>query len=162
MDDCVRGPVSFHRLSFLSSFLSCERSKASHNFVSFSIAKYFFPSLIESLILAESVSFYSESILDCATTTMIPSLAVARVVFKTFCLRGLPPSRTSPPENAFQGVDHRIGSFIANPSHVFSPIFGNHFFKKGKPISTHISRPFCRFLCNGHPMFLPVPHLTRN
>ena len=43
---------------------------------------------------------------------MLPPRVVARVVFHSLCLRGLPPSRTSPSGNAcFKVVDHRIAVF---------------------------------------------------
>ena len=74
---------------------------------------------------------------------MLQSCVGDRVVSPPFCLRGLPPSCTSPSEDAFQGVDHRIVSFIADPSHCSPHTFGNHLMQKGP---THYSRPkFLRF-----------------
>ena len=66
-------------------------------------------------------------------TLMLPSRVVARVVSHPFSLRGLPPPCASPSENAFQGVDHRTGSFIAD--HGSPHTFGNPFTQKGQ---THL------------------------
>ena len=62
-----------------------------------------------------------------------------------FCFRGWPLSCTSPSEDAFQGVDHRIGTFIADPSHGSPHSFGNFFIQEGHAnlypkISGHIAR----------------------
>ena len=61
---------------------------------------------------------------------MLPSGVAARVVFHPFCLRGLPPPCTSLSEDAFQGVDHRVGSGIADPSHGSPHTFRNHLTQK--------------------------------
>ena len=77
-----------------------------------------------------NVSFFHSSNLPYPPTLMLPSRVVARVVSQPFCLRGLSPHCTSPSEDAFQGVDHPIGSFIADPSHGSPHTFGNHFIQK--------------------------------
>ena len=69
------------------------------------------------------------------STLMLPSRVVGCVVFLSICLRGLPPPRTPPSENAFQRVDHCIGSFIADPSRGSPHTFGNHLIQKGE---THL------------------------
>ena len=60
--------------------------------------------------------FHPRRMLDCATLPLVfPSSVVARVLFHPQCLRGLRPFRTSPSENVFRSVDHRIGSFVTFP-----------------------------------------------
>ena len=69
---------------------------------------------------------------------MFPPRVVARIPFHSWCLRGLPPFRTSPPENLLQGIDDCIGPLISDPSHS-SPhacsIISNGM---GDPICIHI------------------------
>ena len=64
-------------------------------------------------------------------------------------LLGVPPSRTSPFIDLFDGINHSIRFFITDPFHGSPHTFCNFFFKKkknkkGKPICIHI------FLANSH------------
>ena len=160
MDDCVRGPlVSFHRLSLYGRELHTIKCESGKFCLFFDRKMFFFLSLMQSFLPAQSVAFFSDATPAVPLPLVLPSRLVARVVSHTFCLRGLPPSRTSPPEKAFQGVDHRIGSIVTDhPTalHILSAITS---YRKGRPICTHISWLCCRFWCKSQPMFLPFSFL---
>ena len=74
---------------------------------------------------------------------MFPSCVVTWIFFHRSCLRGLPPPCTSPSVHAFQGVGHRIGSFITD-LHT----------ERVHPSVPMSSWPCCRLLHDSRPMFL--------
>ena len=100
--------------------------------------------LIQSSLLAQSVAIVSRRFHDCATSHLCfhhvllhrPSLILKLAWIATISF-----------EDAFQGVDHRIRSFIADPSHGSLHIIGNHFIDKWQTrLYPDFSWPFCRFL----------------
>ena len=81
-----------------------------------------------------SLTFYSSSLPyqpSLPPRLVFSSHVVARVLFQSRCLRGLPPFRTSPSENVFQAVDHRIGSLVTDPSHSLPHTIGSHLIQTG-------------------------------
>ena len=89
-------------------------------------------------------------------TLMLPSRVVARVVSLPFWLRGLSPLCTCPSEDAFHGVDHRIGSFIADPSHGSPHTFSNPFVQKRQSHLYQYLLAVCKLLQNNRPCFFFV------
>ena len=150
-----RPSVSSRYLSFLSLSFHCTVDNftlSSANVATFVLsANAHFCSFTHPVFLSGPVrgNFVPDVSTIVPLPLVFPSRVVAQFVSHPSCLRGLPPPCTSTSENAFQGVDHRTGSFVTNTS------FRQSLHTEKAMSSVSISSwPFCRLLHGSRPMFL--------
>ena len=88
-----------------------------------------FLSLIQSSPPAQSVAILSQTFPRLLPPPLVfPFSVLHRIIFHSFSVYGMPPLRTSPPEDLLQGIDDCIWSLITYPSHG-SPLASSNYFK---------------------------------
>ena len=70
---------------------------------------------------------------------LLPPWVVFWISFPHFFFQRVPPSRTCPPSDFFDGLSHCIGFFTTSPSHDSPHTFCKFAYRKGKPVCIHIS-----------------------
>ena len=149
-----RPSVSFHRFSFLSPSLSCVLSKTSRcqceNEILSHLRTQYFLHFIQSFPRPQSPQTFPRV---CHHNLRFHPVWLHRSFsFPMFAWTFAWASTNSCfcTGKHFQGVHHQIGSFVANPSHVFSTHFWQSpHIERVNPSVSIISRSYWSFWCSG-------------